>query len=701
MPISAGQSIGRYHLIEPMGDGGMALVFKARDTLLERYVALKVIRTDLFSGSDMDQMLERFTREAKWLAALAHPNIVKIFDFGSFEGSPYLVEELLPGGTLKTRLGKPLPYRQAAALLAPVARALAYAHGRGIIHRDVKPANILFSETGEPMLTDFGIAKIMTSDQASTLTGTGVGIGTPAYMAPEQSLGQGVDARADIYSLAVVYYELITGRRPFEADTPMAVMFMQIKDPLPRPRLFVPDLPEKVEAVLFKALAKNPNDRYADMNAFASALDDLAEVPQVQSGFYTTDTVMDARPAQRIGASAQPAGRTAQEGPPQTTALPQQNAGGGRAAGSAMQSSASRPAVPLPTPGIGDSHPSRPAVPPPTPAARKGIPIWVWLGVAGVLVVICLVVGLAGGGFWMLSQGPARPTSAPTTAPSPVPPTAESQQPTQTTAEITVSANPTALQSHALNIQTRTSPHDDMVQVFVPAGDFLMGSTADQVAALKADCPTCDFVNETPQHHVYLDDFWIDRTEVTNAQYARCVAANACPPPTLDSKNTAPYYSDPALADYPVIYVTWNDAAAYCKWAGRKLPSEAQWEKAARGTNGAIYPWGDDNPNLNLLNYNQYIGDPTKVGSYPGGASPYGALDMAGNVWEWVNDWYGFDYYSVSPQNNPIGPQSGDKRVMRGGSWFDQDPVMRAANRGYEPFDYSYSNLGLRCASLP
>ena len=668
MPISAGQSIGRYHLIEPLGDGGMALVFKSRDTLLERYVALKVIRTDMFNSAEMAQVLERFTREAKWLAGLAHPNIVKLFDFGSFEGAPYLVEELLPGGTLKERLGSPLPYRQAATLLLPVARALAYAHSRGIIHRDVKPANIMFSETGEPMLTDFGIAKIMTSEQASTLTGTGIGIGTPAYMAPEQSLGQGVDARADIYSLGIVLYELITGRRPFQADTPMAVMYMQIKDPLPRPRLFAQDLPEKAEAVLFKALAKNPNDRYPDMNAFAAALDELADIPKVQSGFYNTETVLEGRPA-GAAKSSDPVTGTSQK--PQTDS-------------SARLSSASRPAVT-----------------PPNTVARKTLPIWVWIGALGLLVVVCLVVGLAGGGFLVLSQGFSRETAVPTSTTAFTEPTQESPQPTSTPEDIGLAASPTAAAAQSISIQTRTSPKDGMVQVFVPAGNFLMGSTDNQVTELKANCPTCDFLNETPQHNIYLDDFWIDRTEVTNAQYARCVAAKECQQPALDSKNSMPYYSDPKFADYPVFYINWNNAAAYCKWAGRSLPSEAQWEKAARGTNGAIYPWGDDNPNLNLLNSNQYIGATTKVGAYATGASPYGAFDMAGNVWEWVNDWYGVNYYAESPDKNPAGPSSGETRVMRGGSWFDQDPIVRAANRGYQPFDTSQYNLGFRCASQP
>ncbi len=162
---------------------------------------------------------------------------------------------------------------------SPRSRALAYAHARGLVHRDVKPANILLTADGQPLLSDFGIAKVIAGVRPTGLTGTGVGIGTPEYMAPEQGLGQVVDHRADIYALGVMLYELVTGRRPYRADTPMAVLLKQINDPLPRPRLLAPGLSENVERVLLKALAKEPADRYADMDAFAAALERLARDP--------------------------------------------------------------------------------------------------------------------------------------------------------------------------------------------------------------------------------------------------------------------------------------------------------------------------------------------------------------------------------------------------------------------------------------
>jgi serine/threonine protein kinase len=271
-----GKSLGRYHILEQLGEGGMAVVYKAYDTRLETDVAVKVIRTENLPQSGVERALKRFEREAKSLAKLTHSNIVPIIDYGENAGSPYLVMKYLPGGTLKQHLGQPMPYQEAARILAPIARALEYAHQHDIIHRDVKPSNILITESGQPMLSDFGVAKILEADETMDLTGTSMGVGTPEYMAPEQVTSKTSDGRGDIYSLGVVFFELVTGRKPFMADTPMAVLFKQASEPLPRPRQFVPGLSDAVEKVLFKALAKKPEDRYQTMGEFAVALERLA-----------------------------------------------------------------------------------------------------------------------------------------------------------------------------------------------------------------------------------------------------------------------------------------------------------------------------------------------------------------------------------------------------------------------------------------
>jgi len=278
-----GHSIGRYHIREEIGHGGMAVVYLAYDTILERNVAFKIIRSDYFGSAVFDKIRKRFEREAKALAKLSHPNIIKVFDFGEFEGSPYLVMEYIAGGSLKELLGKPLPWETALRILIPIAEGLEYAHEHEIIHRDVKPANILISQSGDPLITDFGIAKILEMSEDVALTGTGVGIGTPEYMAPEQGLGKSsIDQRVDIYSLGIILYEMVTGKKPYTAETPMAVVFKHISDPLPSPREIVPGIPETVKAIIFKATAKKPENRYQTISEFRQAVERLFLERQIE-----------------------------------------------------------------------------------------------------------------------------------------------------------------------------------------------------------------------------------------------------------------------------------------------------------------------------------------------------------------------------------------------------------------------------------
>ena len=281
----------------------------------------------------------------------------------------------------------------------------------------------------------------------------------------------------------------------------------------------------------------------------------------------------------------------------------------------------------------------------------------------------------------------ALPGAAPTATPVPINPTAEP-----------ASADTTAGSE-------RVSPADGMIEVFVPAGAFQMGGI-DPAA----------FEDEKPVHKVTMNAFWIDKIEVTNAMYADCVSAGACDlPNTFQSDTRQSYFNNPEFADYPVVYVSWGQADAYCEWAGRRLPSEAEWERAARGDDFRTFPWGDDRATSTYANFNYYLGDTNRVGSYPAGASPYGALDMAGNVAEWVNDFYDGEYYSAAINNNPTGPIARNnyfKRVVRGGSFGDDEVFIRVSKRasvlGPNPaadldspeFIGEYaSRIGFRCAS--
>lgn len=264
------QKIGRYEILEELGRGGMAVAYKAVDTTLGRNVAIKLI---LPGQQQTDHFIKRFLREARSLAQLSHPNIVTILDSGDYEGSPYLVMEYIPGGSLTSMLGKPISASEAANLIIPIAYALHHAHRHKIIHRDVKPSNVLINSSGQPMLTDFGIVKLMDTTESQGLTGTGAIVGTPSYMAPEQIKGQVIDGRADVYALGVIFYEMVTGQKPYTANTPIEVTLKHINAPIPKPRLVVRDIPQEAEAVIYKAMAKNPDSRYADMLGFITALE--------------------------------------------------------------------------------------------------------------------------------------------------------------------------------------------------------------------------------------------------------------------------------------------------------------------------------------------------------------------------------------------------------------------------------------------
>jgi serine/threonine protein kinase len=276
MSFKVGETIGPYKIVAQVGQGGMATIFKAYQTNLDRYVALKVMHPAL---KEDHSFVMRLQREATVIAKLSHPNIVAVHDFREYEGIPFLVLQYIEGKTLKDVLKEQkLNTQQILNIVRPVADALSYAHARGVLHRDVKPSNILIDNEGHVYLSDFGLARIAQSGESTA--SQDMMIGSPHYLSPEQAKSEPVDVRTDVYSLGVVLYEMFTGRVPFKAETTYATILAQINDPPPPPRSINPKVPPAVEQVILKALAKNPNDRYPSVREMMRALENAARGPR-------------------------------------------------------------------------------------------------------------------------------------------------------------------------------------------------------------------------------------------------------------------------------------------------------------------------------------------------------------------------------------------------------------------------------------
>lgn len=495
---------------------------------------------------------------------------------------------------------------------------------------------------GNIKITPQGVVKVMDfgiarAAEGTKLTQSGTFMGTPDYIAPEIWEGKPADIRTDIYALGVLWYEMLTGTTPFHRDTPAAVMRGHLME---RPRSVGAqrgDVPANIDALIARMLVKAPEAR----------LQTPAEVLAALHGEAGAEppTVMVARSL-----------------------------------------------VPLPT-----------DVRKPT-ASAAGL---IAAGAVAAAVLLCVVIGAA---IMMGAHGGATPTPVPPTAiarasttPTPVPPTATPIPAPTFTPTPRVTPPPTAL-------PTRLTDARGVPMVLVPAGEFTMGSDPDVALAeckklyIGGDCKREWFEDEYPPHTVYLSAFYIDQYEVTNARYKQCVDVGKCTPPSQTKSYTrSSYYGNSQFDNYPVIYVNWEQAKTYCEWRGARLPTEAEWEKAARGTDARLYPWGNtwDSTKVNSWDSTPRLGDTTAVGSYSTGASPYGIMDLAGNVWEWVADWYDAEYYASSPRNNPTGPSSGQSRVLRGGAWYNLGRYVRAALRDFDTPTFSNPIVGFRCARSP
>ena len=712
--LQPGTMFGPYRLIHELGRGGMAVVWKAYHAAMDRHVAIKVMP---YQFAQREDFIKRFRQEVRLIARLEHPHILPVYDYGEADELPYLVMRLLEAGTLTDRIrAEALPLAEVDRIFTQLADALAYAHDQGVIHRDIKPSNVMLDQRGTVFLTDFGIAKLV--EGATQLTATGTITGTPEYMSPEQAQGLKLDQRTDIYSLGVVLYEMLTGEVPFHAETPVAVILKKIQDTLPPPTLLNPNIPDCLEPVLLKALVKDPNDRYASMGDFLAAwkkayAESLGRMPTQQAA--PPSQVLK---SQLPGVQAPIRSVSAPAAPP-----------------------LSRPSQPAVRPERVGSEPT----PVPTPARRNRLP-WYVLGGAGAALVVCL---LAVGGFFLsrLLINPARTTEkyiAAMAQPATQTPMSLVDEPTE--APVMAAPEPTRAPEPTLTpvptmppeppqVPEPTSPPaealapsrivDDfgIAMVLVPEGKFTMGSNMERVMAIcpglykGAVCDAAKFAGEAGEHTVYLDSYYVDQFEVTNAQYATCVRSGSCRQlEDTSSETRSSYYGDPQYDDYPVIHVTWNDARSFCQWRGARLLTEAEWEKAARGTDARLFPWGDsfDGSRANscdrncteprsIETFDDGYADTSPVGWYANGQSPYGAYDMAGNVWEWTADWYDPDYYAKLPANssNPLGPASGEQRVVRGGSWLSDAFNLRSALRYIYKPSLDANHIGIRCARMP
>ena len=383
------------------------------------------------------------------------------------------------------------------------------------------------------------------------------------------------------------------------------------------------------------------------------------------------------------------------------------------------------------------SVPSMDSIPQPQPLLRR-IPqvsrVWWAAGAAG-LVLLCILLAMAAKipqhvlallvpqPSATLTQTPSETTPVPnallepsqtaafdlavvfTATETATPHTATAVQPepslTATAASLpAITASETPTETAAPELQTgdtQVSPKDGMLMVYIPPGEFQMGCDPQNNAGFPCS-------NDELLHLLFLDAYWFDQTQVTNAMYAKCVAAGACEPPiAVRSSTRSNYFDNPEYADFPVIFVSWDKAVAYCEWAGRRLPTEAEWEKAARGdVDNRVYPWGNDLPTCDVANFKNdsaCVGDTSPAGDYPAGASPYGVLGLAGNVWDWVSDYYANDYYMTSPKINPQGPESGQNRVIRGACWVNNPFELRSSNRFFAAGFLNYDDIGFRCAA--
>ncbi|MGE0129944.1 MAG: SUMF1/EgtB/PvdO family nonheme iron enzyme [Blastocatellales bacterium] len=625
-----GRTIGNYEVVSQFGEGGMGELYLGRHTRLAREVIIKTIRTEDFSARQVEHLRDRLEREAFVQSQLDHPNIVRVYDFIAVGDTTCIVMEYVPGRDLRKMISRetgPVPAARAIRLFKQVLAAVDYAHHfiyqdnsgerhQGIIHRDLKPANILVTPEDVVKVTDFGIVKVR-----GVKGGTQMGFnpGTPEYMSPEQARGRELDQRSDIYSLGVVFYEMLTGHVPFEDEgsgtSDYEIRRGHIELPVPSFSKYYPGVSQELEKITFKALEKSPDDRYQTGQQFLDVLEEFE-----QTGFARLTGRMPGGRQTMVAPDRTTNRRNLAEAP--TVAVsetvitdPNQPFTNNNAYNDYSKNAPSPVSEPRPR-GVLFKEPAPP---------KSKTPL-----VVGIALVTLLTIGVA---YWLITS------STPPPGPNP-----------------------------------NSGPGVPVGMVSIPAGEFMMGRNDGN-----------DF--EKPAHLVKVESFLIDQTEVTNTDYAEFVRQTRRDPPDhwIDG-NFAP--GDDRR---PVVKVSWYDARDYCAWKGKRLPSEEEWEFAARGKESLLYPYGNQ-WNQRFSNASESnLGKPHVVGSYPDGASPFKVLDMAGNVAEWT----GSDYKPYP--NSPARPQEGQK-VIRGGSYSNPAVQQTATDRYFNLPNRTFEYIGFRCA---
>lgn len=616
---------GKYRLDALIGSGGMGAVYQATRLLIGDEVAIKILHTERVVDP---HAAERFQREARAAARLKHPNAVGIYDFGvSSDGLQYLVMELIEGKSLRefAKQQGPLDPALAAEVTSQVCAALDEAHRQHIVHRDIKPDNIILNATPSGLrvkVLDFGIAKLR-DDTASHLTQTGSVMGTPHYMSPEQCLGEELDSRADIYSVGVVLYEMLCGRVPFNSPISTAVVVQHVNQPAPPLQSLNPAVSPAIAMAVLRALEKSRDARPQTAGTFAREVFAAVRSSPITTGALShLDAVPGGQPVDEttLERSARPLIKAPDEMAP-TVHL--------------STFSGSTKSVPLArsTGGNGTVRVN---------GFSYGKNKFIFGGVG-----LILLLSLAGGISWLALR-------------------ASDKHKTPVNVSNTSSSG------------NRIDPPAGMVHV--PGGTFMMGSNNDDQ-------------DSRPAHSVTVKPFFIDSTEISCEQYKTFLDATGRAAPAGWINGT---YPDGA-ARLPVTGVSWNDADAYARWAGKRLPTEEEWELAARGPNSLRYPWGNSWKAgcANADEEGAARKHMAEVGSHKC-TSPFGTEDMIGNAWEWTaSDWVQY------PGGKLQYPTKGNERVIRGGSWESSQKYASGIYRsGIESINdkSGYETTGFRCA---